>query len=82
MTHQLVGSWKQVDSKNLDEFFSTIGMKTLSRKITASFQSTVALRNDGRDWTIKQQLSPFGRSVIKCTEDVEFDNGTYSILSP
>lgn len=81
MTHQLVGKWLQVDSKNLDEFFIAIGTKTFYRKITAPFKSRVMIHNDGRDWTIKQQLNPYGMSLIKCTEDVKFETGINSILT-
>lgn len=81
MTHQLVGKWLQVDSKNLNEFFMAIGTKAWYRNITVPFKSRVMIHNDGRDWTIKQLLNPYGTSLIKCTEDVEFENGINSILT-
>lgn len=69
---ELVGKWEHVNSENLEEFFKTIGLNAVTRKLAMKSSPKITIENDGKKWKIKTKVSSLVTMNTECTEDQEF----------
>jgi hypothetical protein len=79
MSANIVGTWDFASSENWEEYMKEVGVSFITRKAASVVKPTVIIENNGKEWRF-QAKSTFKNVDQSCTEDVEFDEGKFSII--